>query len=62
MELHDLTLSKLGAGRPKDMEFCEALIHTGYLNREILGERLLMVDCTEVKQGQILNGIDRYFP
>lgn len=62
MELHDLTLSKLGAGRPKDMEFCEALIATGYLSQETLRERLLKVDCTEAKRRQIESSIDRYFP
>jgi hypothetical protein len=62
MELHDLTLSKLGAGRPKDMEFCEALSATGYLNQGILRERLLKVDCTEVKRRQIESSINRYFP
>ncbi len=45
MELHDLALSKLGAGRPKDMEFCEALAKSGYLNKEVLLERLAIVQC-----------------
>lgn len=62
MELHDLTLSKLGAGRPKDMEFCEVLIATGYLNQNTLRERLLKVDCSEAKRRQIESSIGRYFP
>lgn len=62
MELHDLTLSKLGAGRPKDMEFCEALISTGYLNQETLRDRLIEVECTEAKRRQIEGSIARYFP
>lgn len=62
MELHDLTLSKFGAGRPKDIEFCAALVATGYLNQETLMERLMKVDCTEAKRRQIESSIDRYFP
>lgn len=62
MELHDLALSKLGAGRPKDMEFCEALIATGYLNQGMLRERLIDVECTEAKRRQIESSIARYFP
>lgn len=62
MELHDLTLSKLGAGRPKDMEFCEALIATGYVNQDMLRERLIQVKCTEAKRRQIESSIGRYFP
>lgn len=45
MELHDLTLSKLGAGRPKDLEFCRALAETGYVDAAVLAERFAMVDC-----------------
>lgn len=53
MELHDLTLSKLGAGRPKDLEFCRALGATGYLNSGVLAERLPLVDCTVGQRGLI---------
>jgi len=38
MEIHDLALSKFGAGRPKDFEFNAALARTGLLNKtELLG-------------------------
>lgn len=47
MELHDLALSKLGAGRPKDLEFYAALVATGYLDPVMLAERLHLVDCSE---------------
>jgi len=46
MELHDLALSKLGAGRPKDLEFCEALAKTGYLDKPLLQDRLAIVQCS----------------
>jgi len=50
MELHDLALSKLGAGRPKDLEFCRALAGTGYLDIEVLAERLALVKCTTAER------------
>ena len=53
MELHDLTLYKLGAGRPKDLQFCGALVATGYLDANVLAERLLMVECTADQRHQI---------
>ena len=62
MELHDLVLSKIGAGRPKDMEFCQALAETGYVNHPVLMERLPMVNCTD-EQGYLMEGrVKRCFP
>lgn len=40
LELHDLWLSKAVAGRPKDREFCAALLVRGLVNRGRLRERL----------------------
>ena len=40
LEVHDLWLSKAVAGRPKDLEFCGALVARGLVNRERLRERL----------------------
>jgi hypothetical protein len=50
MELHDLFLSKIGAGRPKDLEFCSALVKTRYINRDELIERMPMIPCTDVER------------
>lgn len=47
MEPHDLALSKYGAGRPKDLEFTRALVKEGYVRKEILLERLALVECDE---------------
>ena len=44
------------------MEFCEALIATGYLNEDVIRERLIEVECTEAKRRQIESSIGRYFP
>jgi hypothetical protein len=40
LEPHDLWLSKAIAGRPKDLEFCLALIDSGMLSGDRLRQRL----------------------
>ena len=47
MEINDLALSKLGAGRDKDLAFVKQLADWGHVNREMLLERLTLVDCPE---------------
>jgi len=47
MDLHDLVISKLGAGRDKDLDFARALAQLGVLRRETLLERLPLVDCSD---------------
>ena len=61
MELHDLALSKLGAGRPKDMEFCEALAKTGYLIKQLLEERLAIVQCSSSQRALFSERIQQLF-
>lgn len=48
LELHDLWLAKAVAGRPKDREYCDALLRRGLVDRATLRERLAA-----------LRGIDR---
>ena len=40
LEIHDLIISKLFAGRKKDIEFFKAAVHLGLLSKETLVERL----------------------
>lgn len=61
MELHDLFLSKIGAGRPKDIEFCSALVKTRYINRDLLSVRLPMIPCTDSERRIIDGRIQRCF-
>jgi hypothetical protein len=42
LEIHDLVLSKLYAGRQKDLDFFHAAIHLQLITKEILLERLVM--------------------
>jgi hypothetical protein len=39
LEVHDLCLSKAAALRPKDIEFCDALLASGLVDRETLRDR-----------------------
>ena len=61
MELHDLFLSKIGAGRPKDLEFCSALVKTRYINRDELVERIPMIPCTESERASVTARIQACF-
>ncbi len=51
MELHDLALSKYGAGREKDLEFTAALAKTGAIRQVLLEERLSAVTAPEALLG-----------
>jgi len=43
LEPHDLWVSKAVAGRPKDLEFCRALLARALVGGECLRERLAQV-------------------
>lgn len=43
LEPHDLWISKAIAGRPKDLEFCRALVSHGLVKASVLAKRLAMV-------------------
>lgn len=50
LERHDLCVSKLLPGRPKDIEFCRALIATDIVEPATLLERLAQSDATTADQ------------
>ncbi len=41
LEPHDLAVSKLIAGRPKDYEFCTALVSSGLVDPKVVQDRLV---------------------
>ncbi|HSM61678.1 MAG TPA: DUF6036 family nucleotidyltransferase [Longimicrobiales bacterium] len=43
LEVHDLWISKAIAGRPKDVEFCRALVDRGLVDVDVLKRRLAEV-------------------
>jgi hypothetical protein len=44
LDPHDLWISKAIASRPKDVEFCAALLQRGIVDRETLTDRLRLVE------------------
>ena len=61
MEPHDLVLSKLGAGRVKDLEFARAAAKLTLIVQDVLLERLKLVQTTEEHVGVIANYIAALF-
>jgi hypothetical protein len=57
----DLILSKLGAGRPKDLPFARAAAKLGLVQRDKLFELLGSVDCSEQQRKRIATRIDALF-
>jgi hypothetical protein len=61
MDPSDLVLSKLGAGRPKDLDFARTAARLGLINLGVLLDRLERVDCSEEMRKLIANRITRAF-
>lgn len=61
MEVHDLALSKFGAGRPKDLEFNAALAKTGILGKTELLQRLDQVEAASELRQRIIDRIEAAF-
>lgn len=62
MEPHDLVLSKLGAGRDKDLEFARDAARFGLVQRDELLARLESVSCTDDHRRQIAARVQALFP
>lgn len=62
MEPHDLVLSKLGAGRDKDLEFARDAAALGLVRRDELLARLNSVTCTDDHRRRITARVDALFP
>jgi len=61
MEPHDLVLSKLGAGRDKDLEFARDAATLGLVRRDELLARLESVTCTDGHRKQITARVNALF-
>ena len=60
LEIHDLWISKAIAFRPKDLEFCTALMSEGLVDADTLTSRLSAVDGLDsALRGHIAGLIDR---
>ena len=61
MEPHDLVLSKVGAGRDKDLEFARDAATLGLVRRDELLARLESITCTEEHHRQITARVNALF-
>jgi hypothetical protein len=61
LEIHDLMISKLYAGRKKDIEFFKAAVNLDLLSRENLMERLHRTSMSDKRRNIIQNYIKRGF-
>jgi hypothetical protein len=61
MEPHDVVLSKLGAGREKDLEFANAAAALGLVEQSVLLTRLSLVPATAEHSGLIAERIAALF-
>lgn len=61
MEPHDLVISKMGAGRTKDLEFARATANLGLVKRELLHERLALVTTSDEHRRLIEARVDHLF-
>jgi hypothetical protein len=59
---HDLWISKMVAGRPKDLEFCQALMKRGMVEPEELARRLERLDADERVNARIAGKIRAWYP
>ncbi|MGI8844044.1 MAG: DUF6036 family nucleotidyltransferase [Gemmatimonadaceae bacterium] len=60
LEVHDLWVSKAIAGRPKDLEFCQALVERKLVDRSRLRDRIDLVDALDDRVRAAVRGrIDR---
>jgi hypothetical protein len=60
LEVHDLWVAKAMAGRPKDREFCDALLATGAIDPDVLRSRLEEVsNASQVQRDRGFAWIDR---
>ena len=60
LEPHDLVISKLAAGRTKDIEFGAAAVHAGLVQIATLAERLAATDLAETRRWQIRAHLDTW--
>ncbi len=62
LEPHDLVISKLAAGRAKDIEFCIAASDAGLVQITTLNERLATTELDETQRRRIRSHLDRWTP
>lgn len=60
LEPHDPVVSKLVAGRAKDLEFCRAAAHAGLVDPHVLEQRIEITALTEPTRSRVLGYIRKW--
>ena len=55
LEPHDVAVSKLAAGRDKDVEFVQGLLAHGMVNPEVVQERIGQVDTRDASYRELMS-------
>ncbi len=61
LEVHDLSIAKLVAGREKDLAFAKAIHRHGMARAEVLSERLAVTELEAPMRAVVASRITRYF-
>jgi len=61
LEVHDLAISKLVAGRPRDLEFTHELVRNKIIQQETVTGRLKTTKLTQEEQNRIRRRLDALF-
>lgn len=61
LDPYDLVIAKYLANRPKDQEFCRAVVGTGLLDQQVLIARLQETDATDEERYAVSARIRRHF-
>jgi hypothetical protein len=62
LEVHDLAISKIVAGRAKDLEFIEQLVRHEMVRKKIMLTRLAQADLQDIERSRISSRIKAMFP
>lgn len=60
LEVHDLTVSKLAAGRPKGLEFCDAAARVGLVDAAVVADRIRSTELTPAARARLLAWTTRW--
>lgn len=60
LEVHDIVVAKLFAGREKDYDYARALITAGTVSSATLRQRVALLDTIEANRRRVIEAIDRF--
>jgi len=60
LEPHDLVLSKLAAGRPKDIEFCDAAVRSGLVDTDVITDRIRSTELSPSARARLASWVERW--